>query len=113
LYGIVSEPDWDFYSFAFEESGMEVYEGLTLEAARGEMDELGPIDRSKLETREVLAGVQAKYYEIEEKISSWPVLLAATVRKNWQKGLSIALKHVTDRSAEDWANWVEELDNIN
>jgi hypothetical protein len=51
---MVSKPDWDFYSFAFEESGIEVYKGLTLEAACREIDKLGPIDRSKLETRRCL-----------------------------------------------------------
>ena len=61
------------YALLFEDCGFEVYEGIEAfrtEAPEPEEDAPGPAQR-RLAVREVLDGVQQRYYALEEATSGW------------------------------------------
>ncbi len=67
LFQILTDEDWEAFAFAWEDCGFEGYETAGPEYAIKEMyEEIGAPARRKLNLREVLDGLHAKYYALEE-----------------------------------------------
>lgn len=86
--GILTDEYWGNWIRKWEESGFELYEGMTVDYMNNAVDsEIGAPVRRKLEVREVLDGLLTAYYSFEENTTTWPADLRDEAIRNWTKAL--------------------------
>jgi len=69
LFGVLTPDAMDAFSFAWDEGGFEIYEGVTTEwVEKGVREAIGAPVRRRLDLREVLDGLLAKYYALEADV---------------------------------------------
>ena len=84
LFGTLKEEDFDRWAFMCEDSGFELYEGITSEYyERGIDGEIGAPATRRLDMREALDIVRSKYYDLEESVEHLPPAEADRVMKWW------------------------------
>ncbi|KAL2050861.1 hypothetical protein ABVK25_008922 [Lepraria finkii] len=68
----------------WEDSGFELYEGITSEYYTKEIDdEIGALYRRRLDMREALDSLKSKYYNLEEAVAKLLQGLADNALKRW------------------------------
>lgn len=84
LYDIISEEDFERYTFMWEDSGFEIYERVTTEYfERGIDAEIGAPARRRLDIKEALDGIRSRYYALEEQVAAMPKEAADEVVRWW------------------------------
>jgi hypothetical protein len=80
---------WERWCFKWEESGFEIYEGMTPNYMNKEVDnEIGAPIRRKLEIREILDDLLSRYYDLESSTADWPKELQDEAISTWIKVLN-------------------------
>ncbi|KAL2055533.1 hypothetical protein ABVK25_004341 [Lepraria finkii] len=70
--------------FMWEDSGFELYEGITSEYYTKEIDdEIGALYHRRLDMREALDSLKSKYYDLEEAVAELLQGLADNALKRW------------------------------
>ena len=66
MYSCLKKEDYERWAYMWEESGYEIYETMeSIYIEWGVDDEIGALERYRLEVRETLELIKARYYKIE------------------------------------------------
>jgi hypothetical protein len=102
LFQILSDDDWETFAFAWEECGFEKYETASPQYAIKEVyEEIGAPAKRKLEFREVLDNLHAKYYWLEDQMNGWPDDARDTAIKGWITALEQCTGELRKQAADD------------
>jgi len=84
LFGVLTPEAIAAFSFAWDEGGYEIYEGVTTDwVERGIREAIGAPVRRRLDLREVLDGLMAKYYALEADVKAMAPADADRVMTWW------------------------------
>jgi hypothetical protein len=87
--GILTDEYWYNWHRKWEESGFELYEGMTPNYMTSADNEIGAPVRRKLEVREVLDSLLNRYYELEASTVVWPADIQDEAIRSWTKALDV------------------------
>ena len=84
LFGVLTPEALEAFTFAWDEGGYEIYEGITTEwVEKGVRDAIRAPVRRRLDIRELLNGLMAKYYSLEAEVKAMAPHDADRVMRWW------------------------------
>ena len=104
LYSCLKKEDYKRWAYMWEESGYEIYETMeSIYIERGINDEIGAPERHRLEVRETLESIKARYYGIEGQARELHPDVGDQLIRWW-------LNKLTTVSGEVWKAGIEEFE---
>jgi hypothetical protein len=87
---VLTDEYYNQWHWKWEDSGFDMYEGMTTDYINnGIENDIGAPARRKLQVREVLDGLLARYYDLEAETSAWPDDAQDEAIRSWLKDLDI------------------------
>ena len=85
---VLTDEYYNQWHWKWEDSGFEMYEGMTTDYInKGIENDIGAPARRKLQVREILDGLLARYYDLETETETWPENARDEAIRKWVKDL--------------------------
>jgi len=87
---VLTDEYYEQWHWKWEDSGYEMYEGMTADYInKGIENDIGAPARRKLQVREILDGLLARYYDLEAETEIWPDNARDEAIRKWAKDLDL------------------------
>ena len=102
---VLTDEYYNQWHWKWEDSGFEMYEGMTADYInKGIENDIGAPARRKLQVREVLDGLLARYYDLEAETETWPDSTRDEAIRKWARDLDLITGSLRQLAVEQLKN---------